>query len=148
MWKTSVANLDHGWMGISCPSDLFEGCLHLDWEYLRHNGQFNMSFSNCLLSPSQYTVSFTCSLHLVRPRFPSGISLSIASCFLLGMTILVPFRIKPSSMVSSSLKVQKGWISLGTSFILLGQPWLMVYFKIASVSSTCIASLSCCKLSS
>ena len=71
----------------------------------------------------------------------------MASCFLLGITILVPLRIRPSYMVSSSLKVQKGWILLGRSLILLYHAWWLEYFQIASVLSACVASLSCCKLS-
>ena len=106
-----------------------------------------MSCSNCLFSPGQYTDSFAHSLHLVSPRYPFCISLSMSSCFLLGMTILVPFNTRPSSMVNSSQKAQNGWILLGTSLILLGHPCCMVCFNIASVSSACGASTICCKLS-
>ena len=143
----SVASFVHGWMGISCPSDICGACLHLDCGYFKHNWQFRISCSNCSFSPGQYTTSFANSLHLVSPKWPLCIYFNMSPCFLLGMTILVLFNTRPSSMVSSSQKVQNGCISLGTSLILLGHPCCIVYFNITSVSSACVASLICCKLS-
>ena len=46
-------------------------------------------------------------------------SLSVASCFLCGTIIWVPFKTIPSSMVRSSLKVQYGCILLDTSLMVL-----------------------------
>ena len=65
-----MVNFAHGWIGIHCPNDICGGCLHLDWEYFKHNGQFKISFSNCSLIPGQYTVSFVHSLHLIGPGVP------------------------------------------------------------------------------
>ena len=105
-WKMSVANLLQGYNGTSWSKDKLGSCLCSECEYFRHNSQFKTGFSNWLLSPGQYTVSLACSLHLLRPKCPSCINLSMASHFLSGMTILVPFKIKPSSIISSSLNVQ------------------------------------------
>ena len=143
----SVAILVHGKASISWPRDICNGCLHLDCNYFKHNWQFSTNFSNWSFRTGQYTVSFALSLHFVRPRWPSWMSLRISTCLVLGTTILVPFNIKPSSMVSSSLNVQYGWISFGSSLIVLGHPFCIVYLSIARVSSACEASHNCCKLS-
>ena len=133
--------------GISCPRDILGVSLHLDCEYFKHSWQFSTNFSNWSFRPGQYTVSFALSLHFVSPRWPSWINLSISAFFMLGTTILVPFNMSPSSMVSSSRNVQNACISLGSSFILLGLPFCIVYLSMARVSSACEASHNCCKQS-
>ena len=92
-------------------------------------------------------VSFACSLHFVNPRWPSWINFSISACFWLGITIFVPFRISPSSIVISSQNVQNACILFGGSFMLLGYPFCIVYLSMTRVSSACVDSCNCCKLS-
>ena len=70
----------------------------------------------------------------------------ITSHFLLGMTILVPFKMSPSSMVNSSWNVQYGWRIGGIYLMLLSHPVMMVYFSKASSSSAWLASQSSCNL--
>ena len=118
-----------------------------DLEYFRQSWQFKTSCTNCSFKPSQYTVSLALIWHLLRPRCPSCICLRISSLFLSGITILVPFNIRPSSIVSSSWNVQYFCISLGTSLIVLGHPCCMTCFKIARLSSACVASHILCRLS-
>ena len=143
----SVTSLVQGYNGTSWPKDKLGSCLLLEYEYFKHNAQFKTGFSNWSFSPGWYTVSFVCSLHLLRPKCPSCISFSIASCFLAGMTILVPFKIKPSSTVSSSLKIQFCCKMGGTCMIELGQLCMIVCFSKARSSSACLDTLSWCKLS-
>ena len=123
------------------------GCLHFDCNYLRQSSQFKINFPNCSFNPGQWTISLACGLHVFNFKCPSWISFRIDSCFLSGTTILVPFKIKPSSIVNSSLKVQYGCNLLGTSLMLLGHPWVIVCFNSTSLSSSCIAILSWFKLS-
>ena len=59
----------------------------------------------------------------------------------------VPFSINPSSIVSSSCNVQYFWISWGTSLTVLGHPCWIMCFRIARLSSACVASLILCRLS-
>ena len=80
--------------------------LCLACEYLRQSQQFRINFSSWLFKPVQYTVSTAFSLHLPVPKCPSWMNLSVTSHFLCGTTIWIPFKTIPSSMVSSSLKVQ------------------------------------------
>ena len=131
----SVA-LDQGCTGISCPRDVLHFCLHFEWEYFKHSSQFNTNFSSWPVKPGQYTVSLVLSLYLPRHICPSCMSCNVAWHFLFGTTIWVPFRIILSSTVSSSLKVQYGCISLGTSLMVLGHPCVMVCLSSASSSSS------------
>ena len=143
----SVASLVHGKTGISWPRDMLGVSLHFDCKYFRHSWQFSTNLSNWSFMPGHYTVSFALSLHFVDPRWPLWINFSISDCFWLGTTILVPFSVSPSSMVNSFWNVQNACILLGSSFILLGHPFCIVYLNMARVSSTCEASCNCCKLS-
>ena len=136
----SVASLDQGCTGISCPRDVVGLGLHLDCEYLRHSSQFKINISNWSFKPAQYTVSLALSLHLPRPKHPSCMSWSVAWCFLCGTTIQVPFNTIPSSMVSSSLKVQYDCILPGTSLIVLGHPCVIVCLSSTSSSSSKVSS--------
>ena len=81
------------------------------------------------------------SLHLPRPKCPSCIRWSVAWHFLWGITVQVPFKTIPSSTDSSSLKVQYGWISLGTLLMMLGHPCILVCLSSASPSSSWVAIL-------
>ena len=146
-WKMSVASLVQRYNGTSWPRDKLGSCLHLECEYLRHNPQFETSYSNCSFSPGQYTVFLACSLHLFKPKCPSWINFNMASHFLFGITILVPFMIKPSSTVSSSLNVQYGCRTGGTCLDELGHPCITVCFNKASSSSASVDTLSLFKLS-
>ena len=143
----SVASLVHGKAGISWPKDMLGVSLHFDCEYFRHSWQFSTNFPSWSFKPGQYTVSFACSLHFVNPRWPSWINFSISACLWLGITVLVPFSIRPSSIVISSLNVQNACILLGSSFMLLSHPICIVYLSMTWVSSACVASYNCCKLS-
>ena len=143
----SVASLDQGCTGISCPRDVLGFSLHLEWEYFKHSSQFNTNFSNWSFKQGQYTVSLALSLHLPRPKCPLSMSCNVAWCFLCGITILVPFKIIPSSTVSSSLKVQYDCILLDTSLMVLGHPCVMVCLSSASLSSSGVAILIWFKLS-
>ena len=143
----SVASLVHRKAGISWPKDILGGGLYFDCEYFRHSWQFSTSLSSWSFKPGQYTVSFAHSFHFVNPRWPSWINFSISACFWLGITILVPFRISPSSIVISSLNVQNACIVLGSSFMLLGHPFCIVYWSTTRVSSACVASCNCYRLS-
>ena len=91
-------------------------------------------------------VSLALVLHLLRPRWPSCINFRISSLFLLGITILVPFSTNPSTIVSSSWKVQYFCTSDGTSLMVLGHPCWMMCLRIASLSSSCVAICSLCRL--
>ena len=143
----SVASLVHGKAGISWPKDMLGVSLHFDCKYFRHSWQFSTNFSNWSFKLGQYTVSFVLSLHFVNPRWLLWINFSISACFWIGITNLVPFSISPSSMVISSLNVQNAWLLLGSSFMLLGHPFCIVYLSMARVSLACVASCNCCKLS-
>ena len=132
--KMSVASSDQGCTGIACPRDVIGFCLHLEWEYFKHSSQFNTKFSSWSFNPGQYTVSLPLSCY-------------VASCFLCGTTIQVPFKIIPSPTVSSSLKVKYGCILLGTSLIVLGHPWVRVCLSSANSSSSWVAILIWFKLS-
>ena len=142
----SVASLVHGCKGISCPSTRWDSRLHLAFEYFKHSSQLRTKFSICSFSPGQYTDSFAWSLHLFKPKCPSWISSRMAFLFWFGMAILVPFRMRPSSMISSLQNVQNGHRAGGICFMDLGQPSIMVCLRMASSSSSCVANLSCCKL--
>ena len=63
------------------------------------------------------------------------------------MTICVPFRMRPSSIVSSSWNVQHGCRTWGISLIVLGHPDIIVCFSNASSSSAWVACWSSCSLS-
>ena len=93
-------------------------------EYFKQSWQFSTNCSNCSFMPGQYTVSLALILHLLRPRCPSCISLRISSLFLSGIIILVPFNINPSSIVSSSWKVQY-FLYLDWNFFNCFQPSLL-----------------------
>ena len=54
-------------------------------------------------------------LHLVSPRCPSCMSFSMSSCFLLGMTILVPFNIKTIFYCQSFVESPE-WLDLTWNF--------------------------------
>ena len=56
------------------------------------------------------------------------------------ITILVPFKIRPSSTVSCSLNVQYGCNTLGTSLRVLGKPCVIVC--LSNASSSCMVSFS------
>ena len=143
----SVASLVQGCTGISWPKDVLGFYLCLEWEYFKHSSLLRISFSRSSYKPGQYTVSFTLSFHFVKPNCPSCIRWRIDWCFLLGMTIQVPYKRIPSSTISSSWKVQDGWITLGTSLMVFGHLCVIVCFNKASWSSSCIATLISCKLS-
>ena len=143
----SVATLLHGVAGISWPRAVCGASLFFDLEYYKQSWQFKMSCSNWSLRPCQYTVSLACIWHLFRPKCPSWICWSICSLFTSGITILVPFSISPSSIVSSSWNVQYFCISWGTSLTVLGHPCCIMCFKIARLSSACMASHILCRLS-
>ena len=136
-----VVRLDQGCTGIFCPRDVVGLGLHLDCEYLRHSSQFKANFSGWSFKPGQYTVSLSLSLHLPRPKHPSCMSWSVTWHFLCGTTIQVPFKTIPSSMVCSSLNVQYGCISFGTSLMVHGHPCIMVCLSNASSSSSWVAVL-------
>ena len=110
-------------------------CLCLECEYFKHSSQFKINLSSWSFKLGQYTVSLFLSLHLPRPKCLSCRSWSEVWHFLFGTPIWVPFKTVPSSMVSSSLKVQWGCISLGTSLMVLGHPCIMVHLSSASTSS-------------
>ena len=143
----SVATLLHGTGGTSWPRAVCRVPFFFDLEYLRQSWQFRMSCSNWTFRPGQYTVSLACIWHLLRPKCPSWICSRISSLFSSGITILVPFNIRPSSIVSSSQNVQYFCISWGTSLIVLGHPCWIMCFKIARLSSACVASHILCRLS-
>ena len=63
------------------------------------------------------------------------------------MTILVSFKMRPSSMVSSSQNVKYGCRTGSISLIVLGHPDMIVCFNNASSSSAWVASQSSCNLS-
>ena len=143
----SVARLAQGCSGISCIRDVLGFCLHLEWEYFKHSSQFNVNFSSWSFKTEQYTVSLALSLHLPRPKCPSCMNCNKAWHSSCGTTIEVPFMITPSSTVSSLLKVQYGCISLGTSLMVLGHPWVMVCLRFPSSSSSWVSILIWFKLS-
>ena len=143
----SVVCLVQGYTGISWPKDVLGFCLHLEWEYFKHSSLLRISFWRSSFKPGQYTVSFALSLHLAKPKCPSCIRWRIAWHFLLGMTIHMPFKAIQSSTVISSQKVQDGWISLGTYWIVLGHWYVIVCFNKENWSSSCVAILISCKLS-
>ena len=98
-------------------------------------------FIQVLIQSWPKAVSFACSLHLFNPRCPPCMSLNTASHFLFGTTILVPFKTRPSFTVSSSLNVQYGCNTLGTSLIVFGQACVILCLSNASSSSSCVANL-------
>ena len=134
-----VTTFVQGCTGTSCPSDMFGVCLLFAFEYFKHSSQFKTYFSNCLLIPSQYTISLHQSLHFPRPKWLSCINCNICLCLLLGITIWVPFSISPSSIISSSWNIQYACISGGASFIELGHPFVIVCFNRMSSSSSWVA---------
>ena len=146
-WNKSVASFVQGKIGTSWPNVEHSSDFHFDLECFRHSWQFSISCSSWSFSPSQYTTCLACSLHFVSPRWLSWICLRIASHFFAGMMIWVPFRMRPSSMVNSSWKVQYGWRICKISLILVGQPVIIVCLRSASSSSNWVACLISCKLS-
>ena len=120
--------------------------LSFDLEYFKQSWQFSINCSNCSFMPSQYTVSLALILHLLRPRWPSCINFRISSLFLLGIIIPIPFSTNPSSIVSSSWKVQYFCTSVRTSLMVLGHPCWMMCFRIPSLSSSCVTSQRLCRL--
>ena len=138
----SVASLVQGYNNISWTKDKLGSCFYSKCENFRHNSQFKTGFSNWSFSPGQNTASLAHSLHLLRPKCPSCINFSMASQLLFSITILVPFKIKPPSIVSSPLNVQYGGRSGGTCLIELGHPCIMVCFNKAGSSSACAWTLS------
>ena len=134
-------------MGTSCPRVELSYVFFFDLEYLRHKGQFNISCSSCSFRPGQYTACLALSLHFVSPKWLSWICVKIDSRLVVGMTIWVPFRTRPSLMVNSSLKVQYGWRICGISFMLAGQPVIIVCLRRTSSSLDWVACLIACKLS-
>ena len=134
-------------MGTSWPKVEHSSVFFFDLEYLRHSWQFNISCSSCSFRPGQYTAWLARSLHFVSPRWLSWICLRIASHLVVGMTMQVPFKTRPSSMVRSSRKVQYGWRICGISLILAGQLVIIVCLRRASSLSVWVACLMACKLS-
>ena len=137
----SVASLYQGCTGISCPRGVLGFSLHLEWEYFKHSSQLSINFSSWSLKPGQQTVSLALSLHLPRPKCPSCVSWRVAWHFLWGITMQAPFKTIPYSTVSSSLKVQYGEISLGTSLMVPGYPCIIVCLSKASSSTSLVAIL-------
>ena len=117
-----------------------------DLEYFKQSWQLSIKCFNCSFIPSQYRVSFSFILHLLRPRQPSCISFRASSLFLSGIMIRVPFSTNPSSIVSSSWKVQYFCTSGGTSLMVLGHPHWMMCLRITSLSSSCVAIHRLCRL--
>ena len=74
----SVASLDQGCTGISCPRDALGFCLCLEFEYFIHTVHNLKPTSSWSFKPGQYTVSLALSLHLPRPKCPSCMSCSVA----------------------------------------------------------------------
>ena len=74
-------------------------------------------------------------------------SLRVASHFLCGTAIWIPFKTIPSSTVSSSLMVHYGCTLLGTSLVVLGHPCVIVCLSSTSSSSSYMAILISSKLS-
>ena len=146
-WNRSVATFVQGNIRTSWPNAACVPGFFFDLEYFRHNWQLRTSCSSWLFSPGQYTACFAWSLHFVSPRWLSWICLRIASHFLCGMTIWVPFRMRPSSMVNSLQNVQYGCRTCGISLMLLGHPIIMVCFRSASLLSVWVAYWISCKLS-
>ena len=142
----SVATLLHGTVGTSWPRAVGGILLFFDFEYFKQSWQLRIRFSSWSLRPGQYTVSFALIWHLLSPKCPC-ICFRIPSLILSGITIHVPFSINPSSIVSSSQNVQYFCISWGTSLIVLGHPCCIMCFKIARLSSACVASLILWRLS-
>ena len=142
----SVVSLVHRKAGISWPRDTLGVSLHFDCKYFRHSWQFSPNSPTGHLSQAsiQFLLPSACILSIPGDLHESTL---VSACFWLGITILVPFSISPSSMVISSLNVQNACILLGSSFMLLGHPFCILYLSMARVSSPCKASHNCCKLS-
>ena len=143
-WNKLVANLVHGESGVSWPNARFAPCFFLELEYFKHSWQLSTNFSGWSFNPGQYTVCFACNLHLLSQRWLSWMWLRIFSRFLLGMTILVPFKMRPSSMVSFPWNVQYGCRTGDISLIVLGHPDMIVCFN--NARSAWVASPSSCSL--
>ena len=142
-----VATFVHGCIRTSCPRDMFQACLLFAFRYFKHSSQFKTNFSSCSLIPGQYTMSLHHSSHFTRPKWPLCIIVNICLCLFLGIPIQVPFSISPSSIVSSSQKVQYDCISGGTSFMELGHPFVIMCFNKISLSSSWVAVWSWFKVS-
>ena len=125
----------HGNNGISCPNDELVSGFFLDLEYFKHSWQLSTICFSWSFTPGQYTDCMAHSLHFWSPKWLSWIWLRIVSHCLLGTTILVPFRIRPSSVVSSSQNVQYGCRTCSISLMVLGHPDIMVCLRRASSSS-------------
>ena len=122
-------------------------CFFLDLEYFKHSWQLSTSCFSWSFIPGQYTDCIAHGLHFLSPKWLSWIWLRIVSHFLLGMTICVPFRMRPSSIVSSSQSVQYECRTCSISLIVLGHPDIIVCFSNASSSSAWVACQSSCSLS-
>ena len=134
-WNRSVAIFVQGNVGTSWPSAECVSGFCLDLKYFRHSWQLSTSCSSWLFNHGQYTTCFACSLHFVSPKWLSWICQRIASRFLCGITIRVPFRKRLSLMVSSLWNVQYGWRICRISLMLLGHPIIIVCFRSTSLSS-------------
>ena len=142
-----VATFVHGCIRTSWPRDMFGACLLFAFKYFKHSSQFKTNFSSCSLISSQYTMSLHCSLHFPRPKWSLCINVNICLHLFLRITIQVPFSTSPSSIVSSSQKIQYACISGGTSFMELGHLFVIVCFNKISSSSSYIAIRSWFKVS-
>ena len=109
------------------------------------------SWAQAVLVGHLFLTSILTALHVVyiflSPKWLSWIWLRIVSHFLLGMTIHVPFRMRPSSIVSSSQNVQYGCRTCGISLMVLGHPDMIMCFSNASSTSAWVACWSSCNLS-
>ena len=115
-----------GCTGISFQEmNLVSACIWNE-KYFKHSSQLRIKFSCWSFKPGQYTVSLALSSHLPTLKCPSCICWNVGWCFLCGIKMQVPFQTIPSSTVSSSLKVQYGWIPLSASLMVLCHPWVMV----------------------
>ena len=142
-----VASLDQGSTGISCPRNVLGFCLHLECEYFKHSSQLTLTSQAGHSSLANTLYLCLWAYILPRPKCPSCMSCNVAWHFFCGTTIQVPFKTTPSSTASSSLKVQYGCISLGTSLMVLDHPCVMVCLTSASSSSSWVAILTWFKLS-
>ena len=138
----SVPNFVHGVTGISCPNwFFFSGHFLLDAAYFKQGWQLAMNCSMSLFIPGQYIVCFASSMHLVTPRCPVCSSFRNLSLITFGMIIHVDFRSRPFSTVSSSLNVQYGCASFGTSLVCSGHPVVTMCFNSDSLSSLAVSNL-------
>ena len=143
----SITIFVHGCMGISCPKE----CLKVACIWLLNILSTVHSLKPIVLIVDWYLANRQClwliACIFLKPKWPSCIIFKIWLHLSLGITFLVPFGTKSSSTVSSSQNVQQAWSLLGTSFMILGHPWVIVCFNNANSSPSWVAIWSWFKLS-